>query len=189
MRNIFDVIWRLMRDVVFVIMQMKAFFIFFETAIRQERLGARLFHLDDSKIFSTIGCSIGWRRIYAPKLNLGATILCGIYVLQQFVGNSGREDVRGLHKINLESDYLDAVRILNGKSTSLLGNGLVATIFKLLRYDWMVSINHINRACNGVADRLATLSKANSIDDLQLLEPPAEVLSLMQMEAVDFCNL
>ncbi|KAK8564906.1 hypothetical protein V6N12_058485 [Hibiscus sabdariffa] len=96
---------------------------------------------------------------------------------------------RGLRKITLESNCLDAVRILNGKSTSLLGNGLVATIFKLLRYDWMVSINHINCTCNGVADRLATLSKANSIDDLQLLEPPAEVLSLLQMEAVDFCSL
>ncbi|KAK8996084.1 hypothetical protein V6N11_076333 [Hibiscus sabdariffa] len=237
-------------------LQMKVFFIFFETAIRQERLGARLFHLADSIIFSTIHYSIGWRRINAPKLNLGATILCGISVLHQFVGNSGREDVqyclieillivaaswiivlyladlykdsrrniredvslatplirwqtptvliaelwaihdalqrawdRGLPKINLESDCLDAVRILNEKSTSLLGNGLVATIFKLLRYDWMVSINHINRACNGVVDRLATLSKANNIDDLQLLEPPAEVLSLMQLEVVDFCSL
>ncbi|KAL4319829.1 hypothetical protein GQ457_18G007350 [Hibiscus cannabinus] len=105
------------------------------------------------------------------KINIDATVAGKLWAIHDALQRAWD---RGLRKINLESDCLDVVRILNGKSTSLLGNGLVATIFKLLRYDWTVSISHINRACNGVADRLATLSKTNNIDDLQLLEPPIE---------------
>ncbi|KAL4326271.1 hypothetical protein GQ457_11G005490 [Hibiscus cannabinus] len=127
-----------------------------------------------------------WIFGFSRKVGVSTVLIAELWAIHDALQRAWD---RGLRKINLESDCLDAVRILNGKSTSLLGNGLVATIFKLLRYDWTVSISHINRACNGVADRLATLSKANNIDDLQLLEPPIEVLSLMQMEAIDSCNL
>ncbi|KAK9042626.1 hypothetical protein V6N11_017693 [Hibiscus sabdariffa] len=127
-----------------------------------------------------------WIFGFSRKVGVSTVLIAELWAIHDALQRAWD---RGLRKINLESDCLDAVRILNGKSTSLLGNGLVATIFKLLRYDWTVSISHINRACNGVVDRLGTLSKANNIDDLQLLEPPAEVLSLMQMEAIDFCNL
>ncbi|KAK8477581.1 hypothetical protein V6N11_008347 [Hibiscus sabdariffa] len=110
------------------------------------------------------------------KIGVSTVLIAELWVIHNALRQAWD---RGLCKINLESDCLDTVRILNGQSTSLLGNGLVATILNLLRYDWTVSINHINRVCNGVADRLATLSKANGIDDLQFLEPLAEVLRLM----------
>ncbi|KAK9010241.1 hypothetical protein V6N11_036754 [Hibiscus sabdariffa] len=71
---------------------------------------------------------------------------------------------------------LEATKIINRSSLSLVNTLLVEDILKLIARPWIVHIRHINRSKNKVADTLAALSRDKAIDEEIFEKPPNEVM-------------
>ncbi|KAK8601238.1 hypothetical protein V6N12_051079 [Hibiscus sabdariffa] len=65
--------------------------------------------------------------------------------------------------VKMETDNLDVARILLGSSDALASCSLVDAILMVLARKWTVSIRHITRDQNLVADRVVTLCRDPSI--------------------------
>ncbi|KAK8517020.1 hypothetical protein V6N12_032220 [Hibiscus sabdariffa] len=61
----------------------------------------------------------------------------------------------GLRQVQMKTDNLEVVRILQGSSDALDGCSLVDAILMILARQWIVSNTHITRDQNLVADRLS----------------------------------
>ncbi|KAK8575232.1 hypothetical protein V6N12_062908 [Hibiscus sabdariffa] len=72
----------------------------------------------------------------------------------------------------VESDCLEAVRMLHSSFLNGASITLVRDIRKLCSQDWQVSFHHVLRTGNRVADALAKLTDSSSFDVLQFVIPP-----------------
>ncbi|KAE8731243.1 hypothetical protein F3Y22_tig00002840pilonHSYRG00794 [Hibiscus syriacus] len=68
----------------------------------------------------------------------------------------------GFRKIEVESDCVSAVEILNNNTQIMMCDSIVRLIKDLLPREWEVSIKHTHREANMVADRLAALARGEA---------------------------
>ncbi|KAL4311976.1 hypothetical protein GQ457_01G025270 [Hibiscus cannabinus] len=85
----------------------------------------------------------------------------------------------GFRKIEVETDNVEVARILDRTSNVFSENAMALSIGALLTLDWDIVTRHIPRTANGVADRLAKLSRGLTGEEFQFTEPPAEVAAAM----------
>ncbi|KAE8689105.1 hypothetical protein F3Y22_tig00110943pilonHSYRG00004 [Hibiscus syriacus] len=94
----------------------------------------------------------------------------------------------GERQIMVEADSLEVIRMLQGN----INRGSIFTLLDrvsvLLNQEWTVTLRHINRDANKVADKLARLAAARSDDHTVFYSPPPKVLSLIQHDSFN-CNL
>ncbi|KAK8579321.1 hypothetical protein V6N12_069647 [Hibiscus sabdariffa] len=89
---------------------------------------------------------------------------------------------RGFHKVLIESDCLEVIRILQQTSPSLSSTGLVASILRLTEYDWELVIRHVPRKGNALADRLSKWGRIHSPETVILVHPPLTLNALVNAE-------
>ncbi|KAK8521835.1 hypothetical protein V6N12_066417 [Hibiscus sabdariffa] len=88
--------------------------------------------------------------------------------------------------VELETDNMEVVEILNGTSAALPGNSLVDDLRELLARDWNVVFWHISREQNKVADALAALGCNGPIGVALYEHPPA---SINKIPVDDSCDM
>ncbi|KAK8496605.1 hypothetical protein V6N12_019807 [Hibiscus sabdariffa] len=62
-------------------------------------------------------------------------------------------------QVELDSNCLEAVNILNAKSMVMKDSALVLSIRNLISRERLLRVDHIFRASNGIADRLAAMGR------------------------------
>ncbi|KAK8565837.1 hypothetical protein V6N12_059386 [Hibiscus sabdariffa] len=85
----------------------------------------------------------------------------------------------GFRKVEVETNNVEVARILNHTSNVFSENAMGLSIGALLTLDWEIVTRHIPRTANGVADRLAKLSRGLTGEEFQFIEPPAEAAAAM----------
>ncbi|XP_019416401.1 PREDICTED: uncharacterized protein LOC109327691 [Lupinus angustifolius] len=90
----------------------------------------------------------------------------------------------GYRKIILESDCLEVIHIISGRVQVCLERlaGIILSISGLLERHWEVLTHHILREGNSVADFLAKLSLGPLENSRIWNSPPAEILSILQLD-------
>ncbi|KAL4312018.1 hypothetical protein GQ457_01G052780 [Hibiscus cannabinus] len=83
----------------------------------------------------------------------------------------------GFRCMELETNNLEASRIMTGVSGALVDNSLVIVIRNLLSFNWGVKVRHIGRSANGVADSLARLYRGTPIGIVTFAEPPTDAVA------------
>ncbi|KAK8671464.1 hypothetical protein V6N13_038060 [Hibiscus sabdariffa] len=91
---------------------------------------------------------------------------------------------RGFRKVIIESDNLEAIRILNGNSCALAGHGLVSTILNYMSRACTVVFQHVGRNGNRIADWLAAFNRDDRSGLFQFHEALIEVLNLLQQDVM-----
>ncbi|KAL4278978.1 hypothetical protein GQ457_03G027870 [Hibiscus cannabinus] len=76
----------------------------------------------------------------------------------------------GFRRVELDTDNLEASRIVTGISRALVDHSLVGAICTQLSLNWEVEICHIGRTANGVADSLANLARGKSVGSITFVE-------------------
>ncbi|KAK8994649.1 hypothetical protein V6N11_045724 [Hibiscus sabdariffa] len=79
----------------------------------------------------------------------------------------------GFRKVEVETNNMEVARILNRSSNAFSENAMVLSIGAVFTLDWEIVARHIPRTANGVADRLAKLSRGLTDEEFQFTEPPA----------------
>ncbi|GMI88940.1 hypothetical protein HRI_002563300 [Hibiscus trionum] len=69
----------------------------------------------------------------------------------------------GFRRVEVESDSLEAIRIVTKASVVLHGHGLVAAILLMLDWDCEIRFRHIRRDGNMIADALASLGQRATV--------------------------
>ncbi|KAL4325878.1 hypothetical protein GQ457_11G009460 [Hibiscus cannabinus] len=90
----------------------------------------------------------------------------------------------GYARVELESDCLEAVRIINSESRALEGSALVSSIVGVISRDWTVTVTHVGRGRNRVADALAARGRDLGAGGMLFLAPPNAFVSLIEEEAL-----
>ncbi|KAL4310298.1 hypothetical protein GQ457_01G018690 [Hibiscus cannabinus] len=88
----------------------------------------------------------------------------------------------GFRMVELESDSLEAVRIVCVQSNALCTSALVGAIASLIGREWMVEVRHITRDSNGVADKLAKQGRVLGMESTIFGVAPAVVAGLVEAE-------
>ncbi|KAL4376633.1 hypothetical protein GQ457_02G015780 [Hibiscus cannabinus] len=91
---------------------------------------------------------------------------------------------RGFRRIEIESDNLEAVRIVTSVSTALRESDLVLSIKRWLCKDWRVQVQYVGRGNNRVADRLAAKGRWLSHEPIVFLTAPDDVINLVEDDKV-----
>ncbi|KAL4385217.1 hypothetical protein GQ457_15G009690 [Hibiscus cannabinus] len=89
----------------------------------------------------------------------------------------------GYRRVELESDCLEAVRVINNESDMMGGSVLVESIKRLLGQDWRVEVRYISRENNRIADLLAKRGRNMQLVPLRFVTPPVELERLVEEEA------
>ncbi|XP_057746710.1 uncharacterized protein LOC130965976 [Arachis stenosperma] len=108
--------------------------------------------------------------------------------------NPWRMDKRGLilawevgfREVTCETDCLDAFILVNDRNNQVPSsdNDLVTKIKEVLRWNWRVEVNLIQRDANQVADALAKYAASNYIQQLEWNEPWEDLKVLLQRDYV-----
>ncbi|KAL4291469.1 hypothetical protein GQ457_14G003410 [Hibiscus cannabinus] len=88
----------------------------------------------------------------------------------------------GFRFVELESDCLEAVRVICSRSDVLSTSALVGAIVRLIGREWTVEVRHITRDSNGVADKLAKRGRELGMDSTIFVAAPAVVAGLVEAE-------
>ncbi|KAK8679084.1 hypothetical protein V6N13_144553 [Hibiscus sabdariffa] len=86
---------------------------------------------------------------------------------------------QGVRYVEVESDYLEAVRMVLGMSEIFMGHALVAEIKGLMMREWHLSVKHILRGCNACVDRMVALDRGRDATSMEYEDPPVELLDLI----------
>ncbi|KAL4348355.1 hypothetical protein GQ457_17G006980 [Hibiscus cannabinus] len=84
--------------------------------------------------------------------------------------------------VKLESDNLEAVRIVNSTSNLMHKQGLVLAIKRWLRLEWRVRVQHVPRGQNRVADKLAAKGRRLDYMTAFFATVPDDVVDLVTEE-------
>ncbi|KAK8561964.1 hypothetical protein V6N12_049019 [Hibiscus sabdariffa] len=87
-------------------------------------------------------------------------------------------------QVQFETDSLEVAQILQGRSDALAGCYLLDAIRLLLTPSWSVSICHISRMHNLVADTVVALCRDSLFGSMVFDSVPAALAELVHKEAV-----
>ncbi|KAK8533241.1 hypothetical protein V6N12_076517 [Hibiscus sabdariffa] len=90
--------------------------------------------------------------------------------------------VSGCSRVELESDCLETISIINLLSTALDGSALVSSIKDLIAREWDVVAHHVDWGNNRVADTLASWGRGLGVAQMPYSVPPADIVSLVEEE-------
>ncbi|KAK8676101.1 hypothetical protein V6N13_034155 [Hibiscus sabdariffa] len=96
-------------------------------------------------------------------------------------------DSAGFRSIVVETDCLDAIRLLRRPALKGSPITLVRDIRRLCNQEWRVSFHHVSRFNNRVTDSLARLASPSNFDVLHFDAPPLGIVHLLR-EDVLFSN-
>ncbi|KAE8720374.1 hypothetical protein F3Y22_tig00020138pilonHSYRG00048 [Hibiscus syriacus] len=116
----------------------------------------------------------GWIKANSGKCSI---LIAELWAIHDILNHAWR---LGFRHVELETDNLEASKICNKSSKALADNSLVAAISDLWDRDWTIKVRHIPREQNVATDRLAALSRGDSIGGHVFVEPPFELLSILQ---------
>ncbi|KAL4366467.1 hypothetical protein GQ457_05G028510 [Hibiscus cannabinus] len=85
--------------------------------------------------------------------------------------------MHGYRYVELESDSLEVVRLVNSTSSLMHEQGLVLAIKRWIRHEWRVRVQHVPRGQNRVADKLAAKGRR--------LESMTEVVSEIVFRGIE----
>ncbi|KAL4301928.1 hypothetical protein GQ457_10G020040 [Hibiscus cannabinus] len=88
----------------------------------------------------------------------------------------------GPRKVLIESDNVEAIRILQYRSPALPDHALVFSIKELTSRAWDLSFMHVPRLANRVADGLACLGRDASFDAWCFMDPPLEIVEALSTD-------
>ncbi|KAK8507926.1 hypothetical protein V6N12_025040 [Hibiscus sabdariffa] len=83
-------------------------------------------------------------------------------------------------RVELESDCLEAVRILTSSLDALVDSALVTSIKELLVQECRVVVCHVGRSINRVADMVALWDRGLVGEQLTLLDPYANIAAVLE---------
>ncbi|KAK8590066.1 hypothetical protein V6N12_024450 [Hibiscus sabdariffa] len=110
---------------------------------------------------------------------------CGVLCVTQM--EDGCAWARGLCWVFVETDCLEACRILQGRPHAPDISNLTKHIFEICNREWMVSFHHVPRSGNKVVDFLAKQVNGENFD-IQLFENPSNpVFQLLQADDCYSC--
>ncbi|KAK8506653.1 hypothetical protein V6N12_013467 [Hibiscus sabdariffa] len=69
----------------------------------------------------------------------------------------------GYSRVELESNCLEAVSIINSSSDALIGSALVDSVKELIAREWSIVVRHVSRVNNRVADMLASRGRGSDV--------------------------
>ncbi|KAL4273675.1 hypothetical protein GQ457_13G010160 [Hibiscus cannabinus] len=88
----------------------------------------------------------------------------------------------GYTRVELESDCLEAVNIINSSSTALDGSALVNLIKDVIDREWTVVTQHVGCGNNRVADILASRGRGLGAVHMTFSVPHVDIVSLIEEE-------
>ncbi|KAK9029762.1 hypothetical protein V6N11_026864 [Hibiscus sabdariffa] len=88
----------------------------------------------------------------------------------------------GPRKVLIESDNVEAIRILQYRSPALPDHALVFSIKELTSRAWDLIFMHVPRSANRVADGLACLGRGASFDAWCFMDPPLEIVEALSTD-------
>ncbi|KAL4271599.1 hypothetical protein GQ457_13G012510 [Hibiscus cannabinus] len=91
----------------------------------------------------------------------------------------------GYRRVELESDCLEAVRVINTKSVMIGGSVLAESIKRLLSKNWRVEVRYISREKNRIVDLLAKRGRNMQLVPLRFVTPPVDLERLVEEEVRD----
>ncbi|KAK8993937.1 hypothetical protein V6N11_008149 [Hibiscus sabdariffa] len=83
----------------------------------------------------------------------------------------------GFRRIVVESDNVEAIRILQNKLHVLSNHALVISIWNLASHSWELNFNHVNCSTNSIVDRLVRLEREAVFEAWIFQEPLVEVVA------------
>ncbi|KAK8478651.1 hypothetical protein V6N11_031138 [Hibiscus sabdariffa] len=90
--------------------------------------------------------------------------------------------ILGYKHVDLEVDNVTVARVLNGSSLALCASTLMQMIKDFLARDWKVTVSHVPREVNMVANKLASLSCGLPLGMTSYTTPPASVDPLLLVD-------
>ncbi|KAK8973201.1 hypothetical protein V6N11_037801 [Hibiscus sabdariffa] len=91
----------------------------------------------------------------------------------------------GFPCLELESDCLEATRIITSASDTLSHSSLVSSIKEMLAHEWRVVLKHVYRENNKVVDRLAGRGRELGSELMYFPSPPDDVRVVVEEELVE----
>ncbi|KAK9043222.1 hypothetical protein V6N11_071569 [Hibiscus sabdariffa] len=88
----------------------------------------------------------------------------------------------GFSQVVLESNCLEATRVVNSSSDALASSALVSSIKDLLTRDWRVVVRHVSRVRNRVADLLTARGRELGMNQSIFYNPPADFANVIEEE-------
>ncbi|KAL4388520.1 hypothetical protein GQ457_09G022630 [Hibiscus cannabinus] len=85
----------------------------------------------------------------------------------------------GFRRVQVESDNLEAVQQILNSGSAKTSNGLTVAIREMMRRHWEVSLRHVNRKANAVADWLARDIRDKGYGQNFYMDPCLAVLDIM----------
>ncbi|KAK8502441.1 hypothetical protein V6N12_020033 [Hibiscus sabdariffa] len=146
-------------------------------------------HLEVQVLF---GASVGGRSGGVFRDEFGRWFLgfarfvgrCDVLIVELLAIHDGllQAWVSGYSRVELESDCLEAVRIITSSSSALDGNALVVSIKELIGREWSVVVHHIGYVNNRVVDMLASRDRGLDVAHTLFSGPPADIASIVEEE-------
>ncbi|KAK8988018.1 hypothetical protein V6N11_065618 [Hibiscus sabdariffa] len=108
-------------------------------------------------------------------------VFCSVLVAEVWAAHDTFMHVWRLefYRIELELDNKIVVKILEGDSSALADNALVARLHELLARERVIRVSHISHVRNVVADGLARTVRGREIGKDVYLQPPSKIVSLL----------
>ncbi|KAK8621749.1 hypothetical protein V6N13_081182 [Hibiscus sabdariffa] len=124
-----------------------------------------------------VGPARGW-----VKLNVD--VACSVLIAELWVVFDGLHHAWALNfrRIELETDNKEVERILCCASPTLESSALVMAIHEWLQRDWIVSVNHVSRERNSVADSLVAMGRDCGMHGSLFDGPPGSIAGRLEEE-------
>ncbi|KAK8476512.1 hypothetical protein V6N11_074061 [Hibiscus sabdariffa] len=118
----------------------------------------------------------GWLRGFYRFVGRCSVLLADLWAI--YDGLNLAWDV-GFRRVDVDSDNMEAVCIINRMSPTFGRSALVQSIWSLIQRDWLVKVSHVPREENVAADKLATLGRGYGKDGRVFVVPPGVVASIV----------
>ncbi|KAL4281030.1 hypothetical protein GQ457_03G026830 [Hibiscus cannabinus] len=133
------------------------------------------------------GCVIrdeagSWLFGFTRSIRVCSSLLAEVWAVHNLLLHAWN---RGFWCVELETDNMEVVEILNSTSAALLENSLVNDLREFLARDWNVVFWHISREQNKVADALAALGRNGPIGVALYEHPPASINRILVDDSCD----
>ncbi|KAK8983129.1 hypothetical protein V6N11_057883 [Hibiscus sabdariffa] len=124
-----------------------------------------------------------WIFGFTRKLGQCSVITAKLWAMHDLLLHAWRI---GLRQVELETDNIEAYRIVSGCTSVFVTTLLIEDLLELVNRRWRVQLRHISRAQNVVADKLAAFSRDGDMGELVWCDPPGEVLDALQNDKFAF---
>ncbi|XP_039049176.1 uncharacterized protein LOC120190114 [Hibiscus syriacus] len=120
-----------------------------------------------------------WIFDFTRSLGRCSVLMDEIWVVRDTLWDAWR---LGFRRVEVETDNVEVSCIFNGSSDALEGNALVHDLKDLRNRNWITRMTFVRRVQNGVADRLARMSRRVALGLQEFMVASVEVEALLQKD-------